>query len=222
MPKSSLHYLLLTLANRGYLEQTGRQGGYTPGPAFLEIAQRVVNPEGSRSVAARIIHDIGTTLNEATAYYELRGDAAEVLLLESPRQPLQISLVIGTLAPLHAGAAGKALLANLPEEEIDEFLARATLTQLTPHTITDPAKLKEELAEIRRTNFAMAREEHIAGVIGTAIPLKHGAKIVGAITVGVPTVRYTPEMAERVHEQLSLAAARFQREAAPARLKRRK
>jgi IclR family transcriptional regulator, acetate operon repressor len=213
MPKSSLHYLLLTLVRRGYLDQTGRQAGYIPGPAMQEMARRVINPDGARSIARRIIRDMGDHLNEAVAYYELREDACEVVLLESPRQPLQINLVLGTLSPLHASAAGKALLANLTDAEIDGFLARKKLAQLTPTTITTPAKLKREVAEIRRTGVAYAGEEHIAGVMGTAMALRQGGRVVGAIGVGVPTARYVPTLGASILEQLSLAVERFEREA---------
>ena len=216
MPKSSLHYLLLTLVRRGYLDQTGRQAGYIPGPALQDVARKVINPDGNRSIARRLIREMGDNLNEAVAYYELRGDAVEVLLLESPRQPLQINMVLNTLSPLHASAAGKALLASMPDDEIDAFIARKKLPQLTLHTITTPAKMRKEVADIRKAGFAYAREEHVAGVMGTAIQLKQGDKVVAAIGVGVPSVRYTPEMAERVREQLATAADRFQREATAA------
>jgi IclR family transcriptional regulator, acetate operon repressor len=214
MPKSSLHYLLLTLARRGYLEQSGRQGGYIPGPALQEMSQRVLNPEGPRSIARRLIREMGDTLNEAVAYYELNGEGAEVVLLESPRQPLQINMVLGTTSPLHASAAGKMLLACMSDTGVDAFLDRKKLPQLTPTTLTAPAKLRKEIADIRRAGIAYAREEHIAGVIGTAMAMRHGETVVGAIGVGVPTVRYTPELADKIVEQLSLASARFQREAA--------
>jgi len=213
MPKSSLHYLLLTLVRRGYLEQAGRQGGYTAGPALLEISRRAINPDGARSIARRIIRDMGDNLNEAVAYYELREDAVEVVLLESPRQPLQINLVLGTLSPLHAAAAGKAMLASMTDADIEAFLSRKKLPQLTPTTLTTPAKIRREVAEIRRSGVAYAREEHIAGVMGTAMSVHVNGKVVGAIGVGVPTARYTPEMAARILEQLTLAADRFEREA---------
>jgi IclR family acetate operon transcriptional repressor len=214
MPKSSLHYLLLTLTRRGYLEQSGRQGGYVPGPALQDMSQRVLNPEGTRSIARRLIREMGDTLNEAVAYYELNGEGAEVVLLESPRQPLQINMVLGTTSPLHASAAGKMLLACMSDEAIDAYLERRKLPQLTPTTITAPAKLRKEMADIRRAGIAYAREEHIAGVMGTSMAMRHGDMVVGAIGVGVPSVRYNAELADKIVEQLSLAAARFQREAA--------
>jgi IclR family acetate operon transcriptional repressor len=106
------------------------------------------------------------------------------------------------------------LLASMGDPAIDAFLDRKKLPQLTPTTITAPAKLRKEIADIRRAGIAYAREEHIAGVMGTSMAMRHGDMVVGAIGVGVPTVRYTPELADKIVEQLSLAAARFQREAA--------
>ena len=75
-------------------------------------------------------------------------DGDRIVLLENLESRQTVRSVLqpgGTTIPLHASAAGKAMLARLPEHEVDEFLAQP-LTALTPQTITDPAVLREQLA----------------------------------------------------------------------------
>jgi IclR family acetate operon transcriptional repressor len=71
---------------------------------------------------------------------------------------------IGSRLPLHASGAGKALLATLGDERINEVIKKTGLTQFTESTLNTPAKLKEEMMLIRKQGFSFDDEEHAVGM----------------------------------------------------------
>ena len=77
---------------------------------------------------------------------------------------------MGSRLPLHATGVGKVLLAEAPPEVLAEALAN--LTQVTRHTITDPARLLRDLAETRRRGYARAVEEITLGLVSIAVPIR--------------------------------------------------
>ncbi len=114
---------------------------------------------------------------------------------------------LGEPFPLHAGASSKALLAFLPASEQEEYLAQDSLSPMTSHTITDPARLRKELAAIRAAGFAMSFSERDASAGSVAAPVfGHEGIPVGVISVSGPVERFQAE-AESA-SQVLLAAAR--------------
>jgi DNA-binding IclR family transcriptional regulator len=103
--------------------------------------------------------------------------------------------------PVHAGAASKLLLAHLPEAEREVWLARP-LPAYTPRTLTDPKRLRAELARIRRQGWAADRGENGPSIQAFAAPVFGGdGRLVAALSV--PFLAGTPP--ERM-EMIRLAA----------------
>jgi DNA-binding IclR family transcriptional regulator len=82
------------------------------------------------------------------------------------------------------------LLAHRPEPEREAFLARP-LPRLTPHTIVEPAALRDELTTVRARGWAEAVDEREIGVASLAAPIRdvHG-EVVAAISIGAPVARF--------------------------------
>ena len=85
-------------------------------------------------------------------------------------RPVPLTVAPGQRMPLHAGAAGKTLLAHLPKDTVDRRLA-GDLTRYTPRTITDPRRLRSELARIRRQGWAQDRGEYSPSIHAFAAPI---------------------------------------------------
>lgn len=104
----------------------------------------------------------------------VQGRAVEVLMLKP-----------GRTLPLHAGAAGRGLLAQLPEPEAEEFLAGAPFARLTPHTKTTAAELRSDIEVTRSTGVTISREDVTMGVgaIGVAIRDEHRRRT-GLLSLG--------------------------------------
>jgi IclR family KDG regulon transcriptional repressor len=106
---------------------------------------------------------------------------------------IKVSSEIGMRMPALAGAGIKAMLSQLPDEEIDEILARAQLKRYTPYSVIDKAAYKEEIFEVRKKGIAFDREEYIEGMIAFAIPVKANRKDLQAAIWAVGLTRQVPE-----------------------------
>ncbi|MBK8050389.1 MAG: IclR family transcriptional regulator [Anaerolineales bacterium] len=136
-------------------------------------------------------------------------DRNEVLIVEVVRSPHghALATALWKRLPIHATASGKLLLAHLPSAEVNEVLAQP-LPAFTPHTITDPSELRQQLALIRRQGYAMDNEEFEMGVRGVSAPIWGiDGRLVAALGVPGPAGRITDERASSIASALTEAAA---------------
>lgn len=203
IPVSSLSYLLTTLADRGYLVRAGRR--YLPGPGLdrlraapdaLPLADRV----------APLVRALKGELNETASFMVQRGWEVEALVTEASDQALRYAVDPGTQRPLHALAAGKVILAALPEAERARYFAETTRAAFTPATRTTEADLTADIAGITAQGMAIAREEATVGIVGTAVPARIDGAFVGAFSVAIPAVRFDAALEARVRAALMRAA----------------
>ncbi|OQX57358.1 hypothetical protein B5M50_05905 [candidate division KSB1 bacterium 4484_219] len=91
---------------------------------------------------------------------------------------------IGSRAPAYCTAVGKALLSELPTEQVLELLKRIPLEKRTEMTITDPIKLLEELRITKERGYAVDNEEHEEGIKCYAALIRdYGGDVAGAISI---------------------------------------
>ena len=204
IPVSSLSYLLSTLTERGYLLREGRR--YLPGPGLSRLR---ADPAGL-TLADRVTPLVRALRNEAgetASFMVAQGFEAEALVTEASEQALRYAIDPGTRRPLHALAAGKAVLAALGEAELSAYFANSTRAALTPATRTSEADLRADLALARSSGLALSRDEATPGICGYAVVAKIGGATVGAFSVAVPAVRIDAETQPRVAAALARAAA---------------
>lgn len=204
IPISSLSYLLGTLIERHYLERAGRL--HSPGPALAKL-----NPaERSASLIDRVtprIRSISLQLNETAAFFIRQGYEMEAIASEVSSHALRYTVEIGRLLPLHAFAAGKAVLATFDEAELADYFSYVERAAFTSQTLVDEPALRETLAEIRATGFAHTEGEYTPGIVGMGrAVLTPDGTLVGAISVAVPAARMTPALEERAAMLLERAA----------------
>jgi IclR family acetate operon transcriptional repressor len=127
-------------------------------------------------------------------------DGDRIVLLENMESRQAVRSVLqpgGTTIPLHASAAGKAMLARLPDDEVDHFLDQP-LVALTPQTITDPEILRGQLRAIRRKGYAETHREawKDVGAVAAAIHDPSGRPL-AAIALALPMHRLTEAITKR-------------------------
>jgi IclR family acetate operon transcriptional repressor len=204
IPVSSLSYLLNTLVDRGYLAREGRR--YTPGPG-LERLQTRANGFSLAERAAPLVRALRLQLNETASFFVRRGWEVEALVTESSDHALRYAVHIGTRTPLHCFAAGKVILAAMPDDEIATYLRETDRAAYTPATITAPDALMREIAAIRATGIARTREEHTPGIQGVGHAVIVDGETLGAFSVAIPTVRFHDDMERRAAELLTKTCA---------------
>ena len=203
IPVSSTSYLLGTLAERGYLVRDGRR--YRPGPG---LARLVVQP-AALTLADRVeplVKLLRSELDETASFMVRSGWEAEALATEASGQALRYAIEAGHRKPLHSLAAGKAILAMLPEAELARYFAEVPRERHTRHTLVEEDALRAALAEIRKSGLAEAHEENTLGICGLAAPAWLDGEAVGAFAVAVPEVRFNAKLAAKAKAALTRAA----------------
>jgi DNA-binding IclR family transcriptional regulator len=116
-------------------------------------------------------------------------DGAEMLVVATRESPAMVRAVadVGVRMPMHATAAGKAVLAYLPDATVDSIIAETRLPPFTPRTITTPAALKEELQKVRDTGYAVHDEEWTEGLYALGAPFHDQEGVRGAVVIAAPT-----------------------------------
>jgi IclR family acetate operon transcriptional repressor len=203
IPVSSLSYLLGTLVERGYLARAGRL--HSPGPALGRL-----NPSAAATALSDrvypIVRSVSLQLNETVSFFVRHGYEMEAIAGEVAPQALRYTIEVGRLVPLHAFAAGKAILATFEESELADYFASVIRAAFTSYTLTSEAELRKELSLIARTGIARTIEEFTPGIIGIGRAVRSGGVVLGAISVAIPAARTTPPLEERAAALLAQAA----------------
>jgi len=175
--------------------------GYLPALAVW-LAMRPVAAEAIQVRQAPLVRSLRVQLNETTSFFIRSGWEVEGILTETSEQALRYSVTTGRRLPMHVMAAGKALLAALPDDELDRYFAESVRERFTPATITSEKALRKQIAETRRTGYAVTDEEYSLGIrsIGHAVTIN--GEVVGSLSCAIPKVRWTPELEDRVIELL--------------------
>jgi IclR family acetate operon transcriptional repressor len=204
IPVSSLSYLLATLVDRNYLVREGRR--YSPGSGLQKL-QLHAEAYTLADRAAPLVRTLRVQLNETSSFFVREGWDVEALVTESSEQALRYAVPTGNRLPMHALASGKALLARLPEDELDRYFAEADRIRFTPSTVTGEKALRKEIAQVRQSGFSFTDEEFSLGIIGIGRAVTMGGETVGALSVAIPKVRCDEATRRRIMDLLERTAA---------------
>jgi DNA-binding IclR family transcriptional regulator len=191
MPKSTVYRVLRVLLRHEIVTQDPNTKRFRLGLGALELGRRAYEAMELRRVALPVLNEIAALSGETAVLEVLNQEHDRVVCIERAQRQtgLQLILDVGSTAPLHAGASSKVLLAFLPDHEIDAVIARG-LTPLTAHTITDPDRLRRDLAQIRARGYAVSFEETDVGAAGVAVPIRDFAgRVVAGLTIAGPLTR---------------------------------
>src|SRR3954464_224776 len=171
--RSTAHRLLSALRRRDFVLQDRPHGAYRPGPALNAIGLAAISRIDIRRVARPVLEDLQGQTQETASLAVLEGTAVRFLdCAESPRS-VRVGNRTGVVRPAHASAVGKAILAGLPDAELDRRYPDGTLPPAaTTAALTDLAGLRAELAAIRAQGYALNWEESADGVCAVAVALR--------------------------------------------------
>ncbi|MFF0291541.1 IclR family transcriptional regulator [Streptomyces sp. NPDC005262] len=188
VPRSSMYALLQTLISRGWVrtDMTGSLYGIgihalLTGTSYLDSDPRV------RTVRP-YLDEASEALGETIHLGRLDGGDVAYLATRESHEYLRTISRVGRRLPAHAGALGKALLAERP----DSLLPEGPYTPATPNTHTDRDALAADLAATRVRGYSIDREEGVLGIIGFGFALRYDAPAQDAISCSVPVARLTP------------------------------
>jgi DNA-binding IclR family transcriptional regulator len=199
VPKSSLSQLLKTLVPRGYVSLGAEDKRYRLGPRIQALASRKSDVVTLKEVAQPFLERITEITGESTFLNVLEGDSARLVARVIGPQPLVTALALGQIVPLYATAGGKAILAFLPEEMREDYLARIKLEPLTARTVASVDVLRKQLAKVQQDRLSVAVDELVLGITGIAAPvLSERGHAVGSVITSMPTMRFDEEVKANV------------------------
>ncbi|GAB6054352.1 IclR family transcriptional regulator [Magnetospira thiophila] len=205
---STCHHLLSTLMDRGYVAQSGRDRAYFLGNMVSELSGSRLRQFDLSDVAMAPLRDLNERTGETVHLATLQGDELVTLSrLESRHTVRVVSGAGGKSSAFHATATGKAILAWLPEREVERLLQRTGLERFTDKTITDRDLLTEERRLVRRNGFALDREEFQPGVVcvGAAIRDSSGA-VIGSFSCSLPSMRASKDYLRAIEDDVKATA----------------
>ena len=187
MPIATAHRLVGELNRWGALARLD-SGEYVIGRRLWDLGLLAPVQAGLRQAASPFLHDLyGATL--ATVHLAVR-DGAEVLYIDRLSGHVSVPVVskIGSRLPMHATGVGKVLLAYGPDEVLGDVLGN--LNRVTAYTITQPARLLEQIRRVRVDGYATTGEEMSLGACSVAVPVRGaGGEVVAALGIVVPELR---------------------------------
>lgn len=201
MSKNMIYRALATLANQGFLmrDETGRR--YQLSYQVLELQNPYFPLPDIRSISHPFLERLHIATGKTVQLSVRAGDGQVVIDGVEGQGVLVTRTKLGQFFPLHASAASRAILAGLPDEEIEAFLKRnSPLTRYTEHTLTTRKEILAEVAAIRERGYALSFEDYNLGSKGVAFAIEAADRTPhGAITVGAvprPPIQDLDELAE--------------------------
>ena len=183
------------------------QRRYRLGSRIWELAQAFHQVDDLRTLMKPLMDEVVERTGETVQLAILDGVSAVYLALSESPHPVKLTSRVGARLPAYTSAIGKTLLASLDRDEAARRLDGAELTRLTDHTIVSVPALLEELERTRERGYGLDNEEFAIGLRCIAVPIRDlDGKAIAAISVSMPTPRYSRAAAANARKALADAA----------------
>ncbi len=190
LTRAAARRYLITLEHLGYVTSDRKMYALTPkvlrlGQSYMHSARlpRIVQPE---------LQKLAYAMKEASSAGVLEGADVICIAATSAGRVVSSTLQPGSRVPAYCTANGRVLLAALSPQELDAWLARHTLAPLTASTITNPERLRSELARVRSQGYATVDQELEIGLRTISVPLKsYRGDVLAAMNISVHAARFT-------------------------------
>jgi len=195
LSKGTTHRILSSLMYLDFVRQDEATRDYSLGFKLVELGSCLLDQIDLRKEAAPFLQDLSRRTKETT--YLVVLSRVEVVYLEKIESEddstvLRATAKVGQRNAANSCAVGKALLAELPEGELDALIAEMPFVQKTENTITDPVQLREHLKMVRARGYAVDDEESERGIRCVAAPVRdERGRAVAAISISGPAIRVT-------------------------------
>jgi len=196
--KNNVFRLLATLESRNYIEQNRVTENYRLGLKTLELGQTFIKQMGLLRQSRPVLEALVKECNETTYVAILKE--SHIVYLDVVETDLTVRVVprVGSRLPAYCTAAGKIQLAYMTDEELDHYLPTKELKGYTSNTITDRDEFKSHLRKIAEQGYAIDNEEMDVGVCCVGAPIRdYTRRIIGAVSISGPSMRFSPERMEK-------------------------
>jgi len=197
LTRAAARRFLLTLVELGYVRSDGRLFSLTP--RVLELGYAYLSSLSLPEVAQPLLEQLVRESQESSEGAILDGEEIVYVVRVAGPAIMNATVPIGSRMPAAATALGRALLAGLPDDELDAYLATVTLRRFLPNTIVDREALRAELLRVRAQGYAIVDQELEEGLLAIAVPVRdRSGATVAAINLSTHVARRTREEAREL------------------------
>jgi DNA-binding IclR family transcriptional regulator len=187
--KATASRLAATLADGGLIERNPVTDRYRVGFGLIRLVGAAMAGIDLVRTARPVLEELADRTRETVNIGVLSGDGVVYIDQVSSAHLIASTNWVGRRTPLHCSSSGKVFLAHMPEAERQRALARP-LEALTAQTVTDPARLRRELDEVRVRGYASIQDEIEEGLNAVAAPVRQlSGEVVAAVSVSGPAFR---------------------------------
>jgi IclR family pca regulon transcriptional regulator len=197
LTRAAARRYLITLTHLGYMRHNDKLFSLTP--MVLRLGQSYLHSARLPRLVQPLLYRLAYSLGEAASAGVLDHDELVCVAAVSAGQLVSTTLQPGTRVPAWCTANGRMLLASLPQDLLDSFLARLQTEQITEHTVVSKERLAQEIARARARGYALVDQELELGLRTMAVPLKNfRGEVVAAMNISVHAARMSlDQMVER-------------------------
>lgn len=207
---STTFHLVKTMVSLGYIRQIKDSKRYRIGRPLFALAASALDEIEMVSLATPVLEDLSRETGESGHFAVRMGDAVVVIARTAAPGAFQLTERVGVVRPAHCTALGKVILAALRDDQLDRFLARVELTPVTPRSITEPAALKKDIDDVRRSGMAFDDGEFNPEVRCVGVPVKDfTGQVIGAIGISGPIWRLSVQALQSRAITVQVAARRL-------------
>src|SRR5262249_28339801 len=202
--------LAKTMVSLGYIRQERESKRYRVGRPLFALAASALDEIEMVNLATPILEDLSRETGESGHFAVRMGDSVVVIARTSGAGAFQLADRVGVVRPAPCTAPGKIMLASLRPDQLARFLERTELKPSTTKSITDPAVLMRDIAEIRRSAIAFDDGEFNPEVRCVAVPVYHfTGEVIGALGISGPIWRMNDELVQSRAKLVQSAASRL-------------
>ncbi len=190
LPPSTVHRLLASLQQFGYVVQNKLTSNYALGENLILLGRKAERQRDVSNLARPYLEHLASETKETANLTTLVGNSVMQLdHIDSPNM-LKVTWDAGQRFPVHASASGKVFLAYLSDDEREKIFKSIKLESFTRRTIVDAKKSRAELEMIRRRGYAIDDAEREEGVRCIAAPIFDArGRAIAAVSVSGPSLR---------------------------------
>ncbi|NYF51416.1 IclR family transcriptional regulator domain-containing protein [Tunturiibacter gelidoferens] len=170
LSRAAVRRCLYTLTKLGF---AGAEDGsrYSLRPRMLTLSQTYTTSNTLSTAAQPILERMSAALRESFSVATLDGEDIVYIARTQVSRVMAVDLHIGSRLPAYCTSMGRVLLAYLPTEQLEQYLAKAVLTPHTTRTIISVEKLRLALRNVRRNGYALVDQEYEVGLRSLAVPV---------------------------------------------------
>lgn len=207
IPVSTVFRLLTTLVQLRFVDYDNQSRRYRLGLKLLELGYLVSQSLDLPTLANPVLHRLAQASGE-TVHLSIRdGDEGVFIAKVDAEHSVRMHTLLGRRVPLHAGASMKTLLAFMPDEEIEAYIARRFDNLENKKSRLERGRLWKAINLVRQQGYCFTHSEQTPGGAGVGAPVRdHSANVVAGLTISGPEARFTHDKVARFAMLVTRAA----------------